>query len=65
MTTIFLVDRVRSIRRLFLENTSHAITDPRLAEYVSGMREYNGGLLIVLDLERLLQSADLRELEPA
>jgi purine-binding chemotaxis protein CheW len=72
LTTILVVDRVRSIRRLSpTDNTNRAVADPRIAAFVAGVSETaldasaRSRLLILLDLERLLQSTELRELEQA
>jgi purine-binding chemotaxis protein CheW len=65
LTTGLLVDRVRGIRSLPVE--ARAVPSSRLGDrvtaYLQGMAEYEGRLLLFLDLDRLLLSAEMRQFE--
>jgi purine-binding chemotaxis protein CheW len=65
-TTGLLVDRVRRIVKL-PEREITAPTAPledRVAPYLRGVTESTGRLLVVLDLDRLLLSHEMRQFEP-
>jgi purine-binding chemotaxis protein CheW len=66
MVTGLIVDRVRGICRLppeqFTTPTS-SFEDP-VAPYLRGVSEHKGGLLVLLDADRLLLSAEMRQFEP-
>jgi uncharacterized repeat protein (TIGR01451 family) len=67
MTTGLLVDQVRGLRRLpasSFEALAAPVTD-RVGAYLQGLAEYGGRLLAVLDLDRLLLSAEMRQSGPA
>jgi purine-binding chemotaxis protein CheW len=65
LTAGLLVDQVRGIRRLLRENfhATNAIDDSRITPYVQGVCEHGGALLVLLDLNRLLLSAEFRQFE--
>jgi purine-binding chemotaxis protein CheW len=65
-TTGLLVDRVRQISKLPVRQIA-APTSPledRVTPYLRGVAEHAGRLLVVLDLDRLLLSPDMRQFEP-
>jgi purine-binding chemotaxis protein CheW len=65
LSTGLLVDQVRGIRRLRREELlgADAVADDRIAPYVQGVCEHGGALLVLLDLDRLLLSAEFRQFE--
>jgi purine-binding chemotaxis protein CheW len=65
LTVALLVDRVRGLRNLdrdrirpFPEHLDHPV-----AEFSRGVTELDGQLIVLLDIERLLQSPKMRELQ--
>lgn len=65
MATGLIVERVKGMRSLAtdrLEATSPHVAD-RVVPYVRGVSEDGGRLLVFLDLDRLLLSAELRHCE--
>jgi purine-binding chemotaxis protein CheW len=67
MTTALLVDQVRGMRRLSPQSLSvpAAPIQGRIASYLGGVSDHEGRLVAVLDLDRLLLSAEMRQFEPA
>ena len=66
MVAALIVDRVREICRLPAEQISapaSPVDDP-VAPYLRGVCEYKGRLLVLLDVDRLLLSAEMRQFEP-
>jgi purine-binding chemotaxis protein CheW len=65
LTTGLIVDRVRGIRSLPMEARAvpSSRLDDRVIAYLQGMAEYEGRLLLFLDLDRLLLSAEMRQFE--
>ena len=65
LTTGLLVDRVRGIRALAADalRPPPSVVDDRLAPYVNGVAEYDGRLLVSLDMDRLLLSTEMRQFE--
>jgi purine-binding chemotaxis protein CheW len=66
LTTGLLVDRVHGIRAL----SEQAVVPPpsgvdqRVAPYLRGVADHDGRLLVYLDMDRLLLSAEMRQFEP-
>ncbi len=65
MATALIVDRVRGIRAVPADAVAAptADADPRVAPYLRGVSEHGGRLLVLLDLDRLLLSAEMRQFE--
>jgi purine-binding chemotaxis protein CheW len=66
MTTGLVVDRVEGIRGLPLDRIGRPSIDlpERLAPYVIGLLPQEGGVLVVVDVEKLLLSPEMRQFEP-
>jgi purine-binding chemotaxis protein CheW len=65
LTTGLIVDRVLGITRLRLDairEPSAPVAGP-VAPYLRGVAEHARGLLVVLDLDRLLRSSEMRQFE--
>jgi chemotaxis signal transduction protein len=66
LTTGLLVEKVKGLRFI----SSDRITVPaatfenRLSPFLSGVSELDGRLLVFLDLDRMLLSAEMRQVEP-
>jgi purine-binding chemotaxis protein CheW len=66
LTTGLVVDRVEGIRGLPLDRIGRPSIDlpERLAPFVIGLMPQEGGVLVVVDVEKLLLSPEMRQFEP-
>jgi uncharacterized repeat protein (TIGR01451 family) len=66
MSVGLIVDRVKGIRVLAEEGISLPTSpvEDRLAPYLRGVTTHRGRLLVLLDLDRLLLSPEMRQFEP-
>jgi purine-binding chemotaxis protein CheW len=66
MTTALIVDRVSGIRYLAVDRIGAptAPIEDRVTPYLRGVYEHDGHLLVILNLERLLLSPEMRQFEP-
>jgi purine-binding chemotaxis protein CheW len=65
MTTGLVVDRVKGMRHLLPERVAPpaGLGQDRLTAYARGVLEHEGRLLVLLDLDRLLLSEEMRQFE--
>src|SRR5262249_19531329 len=66
ITAGLIVDQVRGIRYVAAERVNPAASpiEDRVAPYLRGFTEQDGRLLVLLDLNRLLLSPEMRQFEP-
>jgi purine-binding chemotaxis protein CheW len=66
ITAGLIVDHVRGIRYVAAERVNPAASpiEDRVAPYLRGFTEQDGRLLVLLDLNRLLLSPEMRQFEP-
>lgn len=66
LTAGLVVDRVNGVRFLPADQIKPpaAPMEGRVASYLRGVLEYEGHLLVILDLDRLLLSSEMRQFEP-
>jgi purine-binding chemotaxis protein CheW len=62
-----IVDSVRGIRYLNIDQIEEPVADitAQVAKYVSGSYELDERIFVLLDLQKLLSSSEMRQLEPA
>lgn len=66
IATGWIVDHVIGMRRLATEDLQPAstLTTGASARFVSGLVEYDGQLIAILDVNRILSSPEMRQFEP-
>jgi purine-binding chemotaxis protein CheW len=66
LTTGLIVDKVTGIRYLNVEQIGEptAAIEDQIAPYLLGVYKHDGNLLVVLDLDKLLLSSEMRQFEP-